>query len=257
LIVDQVKSLLNKGFREIVLTGIHMGTYGLHMKPKVPLNTLIEKIINLSGKWRLRLSSIEPMQLSLKIIDQAADSEKIAPHFHICLQSGSDRLLKKMLRPYSTSRFASIVENIHKKIPHAGIGTDVISGFPGETDEDHRQTVEFLNELPFTYFHVFPYSDRSGTQASGLPGKVPSTIIRTRCQELRELSNQKNTKFRHSFIGNDVSVLTLSDTRNGLRESLSGNYLKVLVSESNPENALFKVKVTGEEEGFLLGEGCV
>jgi threonylcarbamoyladenosine tRNA methylthiotransferase MtaB len=253
LIVGQVHSLLDQGYREVVLTGIHMGTYGMHLKPRIPLDMLIKRITSRPGNWRLRLSSIEPMELSRKIIERAADSDKISPHFHICLQSGSDRILKKMLRPYNTSRFAAIVEEIRKKLPDSGIGTDVIIGFPGETEEDHKQTVRYLNQLPFTYFHVFPYSDRSGTKASTLNDKVPSKIIKERSQELREMSAYKNHKFRESFIGRNLSVLTLSEFRNGFRESLSGNYLKVLMPKDTPENELARVQIETEKNGFLMG----
>jgi threonylcarbamoyladenosine tRNA methylthiotransferase MtaB len=158
-----------------------------------------------------------------------------------------------MFRPYTTARFASIVEEIRRKIPDAGIGTDVISGFPGESNSDHQQTMEYLEELPFTYFHVFPYSDRSGTQASELPYKVPSKVIKDRSRELRELSILKNQEFRRSFIGKNISVLTLSEIRKGYREALSGNYLKVLVPATIQENKLFDVEITGEKGGFLIG----
>jgi threonylcarbamoyladenosine tRNA methylthiotransferase MtaB len=255
LILEQVQQLLQQGFREIVLTGIHMGTYGMHLQPRVPLNRLIERITGLPGTWRLRLSSIEPMELSRKVIDLAASSEKVAPHFHICLQSGSDRILKKMLRPYNKARFASIVEEIHRKIPAAGIGTDVISGFPGESVEDHRRTIEFLKELPFSYFHVFPYSDRSGTLASDMPDKVSSKVIKERSRELRELSACKNSQFRKSFIGKEIVSLTLSEQRGGFREALTGNYLRHLVPIGIPGNQLFTSRVTEDRDGFLISAG--
>jgi len=224
IILHRIRELLERGFREIVLTGIHMGTYGMHLTPRIPLDGLIEKLCRLPGDWRLRLSSIEPMELSRRVIDLAASSEKLAPHFHICVQSGSDPVLRRMLRPYSASKFASIVEYIHDRIPRAGIGTDVICGFPGETEEDHRRTVTFLEKLPFTYIHVFPYSDRSGTAASEMPGKVSSRLIRERCREIRELSEKKNREFRRSQIGEEISLLTLTKACGSSREALSDNY---------------------------------
>jgi threonylcarbamoyladenosine tRNA methylthiotransferase MtaB len=243
-ILGHIRLLISEGFREIVLTGIHIGTYGLHFRPRVPFDSLIRRISKLPGEWRLRLSSIEPMELSRRVIDLAADSERIAPHFHICLQSGSDAVLKRMLRPYNTRRFAKIVEEIERKIPNAGIGTDVIAGFPGETVSDHEKTLEFLEELPFTYFHVFPYSDRSGTQASTMKNKVSPAVIKERSRQLRELSAEKNRRFRERFIGQELSFLTLGLTGDSNREALSGNYLKALVSSEIQENRILSGIIT-------------
>ncbi|MDA2930826.1 tRNA (N(6)-L-threonylcarbamoyladenosine(37)-C(2))-methylthiotransferase MtaB, partial [Acidobacteria bacterium AH-259-O06] len=226
LVLQQVRTLVEEGFKEIVLTGIHIGTYGMHLQPRFPLDCLVEEIVALRGLERVRLSSIEPMQLSRRITELAACCEKIAPHFHICLQSGSDRILKMMLRPYNTARFASIVEEISERIPDAGIGTDVIVGFPGEAEEDHCQTMEFIRRMPFTYLHVFPYSDRTGTPASRMGGKVDPQDIKRRSKELRQVSDQKNQKFRRRFLGKQLSVLTLAEEKDGMRVAISGNYLK-------------------------------
>ncbi len=246
-LLTQVRDLVARGFKEVVLTGIHIGTYGMHSRPRFPLHRLVEEIIRVTGLERLRISSIEPMELSGRIIDLASQSDKIAPHFHICLQSGSDRLLKRMLRPYNTSRFAGIVERIRERIPHAGIGTDVIVGFPGETEEDHLKTLDFVQQMPFTYLHVFPYSDRSGTGAAQMEEKVDAEVIRRRSRQVRRLCEQKSRSFRRSFLGRTLSVLTLSDEEKGMRAAVSGNYVKTRVHSSVPPNRIVEGEVVAED----------
>ena len=255
IVLRQLAQLVENGFKEVVLTGIHMGSYGVHLKPRYSLDRLLREIAAVPGLQRIRLSSIEPMQLSRRVIALAANCEKIAPHFHICLQSGSDRILKKMLRPYKTSRFASIVEEIRRCIPDAAIGTDVIAGFPGESEEDHRQTLEFIGRMPFTYLHVFPYSDRSGTAASRLTEKVDSRTIKRRSKELRQISEDKNRAFRRRFLGQFLSVLTLSEKKDGMRTALSGNYLKAKLDPSMPSNQLVQARVVAEDpDGYQVLE---
>lgn len=251
LIHRQVEELIEHGFQEIVLTGIHIGTYGMHFQPRVPLDSLLAELVRIPGLGQLRISSIEPMELSRRVIRLAAESERIAPHFHICLQSGSDSVLRRMLRPYDTTRFASIVGEIRKTIPDAGIGTDVIVGFPGETEREFQETVEFVQRMPFTYLHVFPYSDRKGTAASRMGEKVNPAVIKQRSQILRELSEEKNREFRISFVGRSIRLLTLTDEHSGYREALTGNYLKARTDASIPGNMIVTGNVLAEEEGCL------
>lgn len=255
-ILQQIRELTELGFQEIVLTGIHIGTYGMHFQPRFPFDRLLEEIIRIPGLGRLRVSSIEPMQMSRRIIGLAAASRKIAPHFHICLQSGSDRILKQMRRPYNTSRFAAIVEDIRKRIPDAGIGTDLIAGFPGEGEREHRESLDFVRQMPFTYLHVFPYSKRSGTPAAQRKDQVKGEVIRRRSRELRELSNEKTREFRDRFVGRSLSVLTLTDEAEGFREAISGNYLKAKVSSRVPANQLVNGRVMGVTGEFLLLENA-
>jgi len=253
-ILRQVQDLIDADFAEIVLTGIHIGTYGMHAQPRFPLDRLLADLAGLPGLSRLRLSSIEPMELSHRVIELAAATDKIAPHFHICLQSGSDRVLKRMLRPYDTEKFARIVERIRTLIPEAGIGTDVIVGFPGETAEDHEATFRFLEDGPFTYIHVFPYSDRPGTRASGLGEKIDSKLIKKRSQELRELSVRKNSEFRRRFLGQRLSVVTLTEKTNGMREAVAGNFLKVKLDGRQEGNQLLTGRAVREDgEHLVLG----
>jgi threonylcarbamoyladenosine tRNA methylthiotransferase MtaB len=194
------------------------------------------------------------MELSRRVVELAARSEgRIVPHFHICLQSGSDRILKRMLRPYTTARFARIVREIRSLMPDAGIGTDVIVGFPGETDGDHRRTLEFVKEMPFTYLHVFPYSDRAGTRAAGMDEKVGPETLSRRSEELRRLSESKNRIFRKQFLGRRLRVVTLDESKNGSRPAVSGNYLTVQLDSSVPGNQILEVDIIGMRSHRLIG----
>ena len=245
-VLAQVKELATAGFQEIVLTGIHIGTYGMHIRPKCPLDVLLARILEDPAVPQLRISSLEPMQLSRRVVALASRDARIAPHFHICLQSGSNRVLRRMRRPYNTAGFAEIVERVRDLIPDAGIGTDLIVGFPGETEDDHRQTVDFVRHMPFTYLHVFPYSIRPGTEAAAMPDHVAPEAVRERSAELRELSALKNREFRRRFVGTRLRVLALSDIENGRRVALAGNYLRTLVDRGIPPNTWVEGRVTGE-----------
>ncbi len=253
-VVKQVGRLAGLGFREIVLTGIHLGTYGRHLDPPFRLYRLLQELLQIKGLERLRLSSIEPMELSRRVVGIIENSRgRIAPHFHICLQSGCDRTLKRMLRPYTTKRFAGLVEEIRSRIPEAGIGTDVIAGFPGENEKEHKESLRFVERMPFSYLHVFPYSDRSGTAASKMEDKVSSSTVRRRCREFREISESKNRQFRRSFIAEPLSALTLDQLDKGQRSVITGNYLKGLADPTLPPNRIVSLKVVGEDEdGRLL-----
>jgi len=258
LVLQQVRDLARMGFQEIVLTGIHIGTYGFHLEPRYSLDRLLAEMVEIPELVQVRISSLEPMELSRKVIELASRTDKIAPHFHICLQSGSDRILKAMRRPYKTARFASIVELIRERIPEAGIGTDVIVGFPGESDKDHQQTLDFVRKMPFTYLHCFPYSDRPGTTAVGMADHVQAEAVRHRSRELRALAANKSRDFRQSFLGRTIKVLTLSDQEEGKRLALSGNYLRVRLPQDVPPNVMVEVMITGETgEDLVAGSAGV
>ena len=251
-ILQQVRELVQLGFKEVVLTGIHLGTYGRYLKPCFSLDRLLARLTAIPGLARVRLSSIEPMELSDRVLQLAAESDKLAPHFHLCLQSGSESILKRMQRPYSISRFGSMVSQIHSSLPDAAIGTDVIVGFPGETDEDHKQTRAFVERMPFTYLHVFPYSDRPGTKATLLGQKVDPQVKQQRGRELRQISEEKNRAFRRRFLGRRLSVLTLTEDQGGMRDALSANYLRAQVPASVPPNQIIDGLVTQEQGNTLV-----
>src|SRR5271168_420259 len=196
--------------REIVLSGINLGTYGRDLTPRVDFEDLLRRILVETPIERLRISSIEPQDVTQDLIELFASTDRLAEHFHMPLQSASDRILAAMHRWYRSEHYARRVHLIHDRLPHAAIGADVITGFPGESDSDHAATLAFIEALPFTYLHVFSYSPRPTTKAAALPNQVPSHIINPRACQLRSLSEAKSSAFRQSQQGRTLRVLTLN-----------------------------------------------
>jgi threonylcarbamoyladenosine tRNA methylthiotransferase MtaB len=248
--------------REIVLSGINLGTYGRDFSPKVEFIDLIRRILNETSLERLRISSIEPQDVTQDLIDLFAQTDRIAQHFHMPLQSASDRILADMHRWYRSEHYSRRVDLIRDRLPQAAIGTDVIVGFPGETESDHAATVAFIEQRPFTYLHVFSYSPRPGTKAASMPNQVPSHIIKRRARELRSLAEAKSTAFRQSQQGRALRVLTLHRDEHSLNEqtgaaytpALSSNYLRVQVPGIHPSNHWQDVLITVEEGNCVVGE---
>jgi threonylcarbamoyladenosine tRNA methylthiotransferase MtaB len=243
--------------REIVLSGINLGTYGRDISPRTELLELIRRILDETPVERLRISSIEPLDVTQDLIELFAKSDRIAQHFHMPLQSASDAILAAMHRWYRAEHYARRLDLIHDRLPNAAIGADVITGFPGESESDHAATVAFLERHPFTYLHVFSYSPRPGTKAASLPKQVPATTIKRRARELRSLAEQKSSAFRQSQINRTLRVLTLHRAEPAGSEhtpALSSNYLRVQVPGIFPSNRWLDVAVTSEEGNYLLGE---
>jgi threonylcarbamoyladenosine tRNA methylthiotransferase MtaB len=257
IVLSEIQRLADSGFREIVLSGINLGTYGRDLRPRVEFLGLLRRILDETSVQRLRISSIEPLDVTQDLIDFFAYNDRIAPHFHMPLQSASDRILAAMHRWYRAEHYARRVELIQDRLPNAAIGADVITGFPSETDADHAATVNFISARPFTYLHVFSYSQRPGTKAASLPGQVPGHVIRTRARELRALGESKSADFRRSQIGRTLRVLTLrrdptADPR--LTPALSENYLQVLLPAPFPPNQFLNATVASIDEKLLLAE---
>lgn len=231
VILDQIKSLIAEGRQEIVLTGIHLGTYGRKLDQKTSLTQLVARIIQLPGLGRLRLSCIEPMRFGLSLLRLAAQHRVIAPHFHIPLQSGSARILAAMRRPYQPNHYLKLVSAIRCRLPDAAIGADVLVGFPGETEEEHRQSMHFVAASPLSHLHVFPYSNRSGTEA-GRWKQTPPGVIKRRSREFRQLAESKKLAFEKRFLGRRLRGLIVQrrDEVGGM-EVLTGNYLRVLLPD--------------------------
>lgn len=256
-VLRQIRELAGRGYREIVLSGINLGTYGRDLSPKVEFETLLRRILEETPVERLRISSIEPMDVTRDLVELFASTGRVAQHFHMPLQSGSDGILAAMHRWYRAEHYARRVELIHELLPDAAIGTDVIAGFPGEAEAQHAATVAFIEALPFSYLHVFSYSKRPGTKAASLSNQVPGAIIKRRARELRALSQQKATAFRLSQIGRELRVLTLHASENGESNktpALSTNYLRVSIDESLPANQWLQINVTGTVGDCLLGQ---
>jgi len=242
-VLAEIRSLADHGFQEIVLTGVHLGAFGLKIKDHPRLIDLLRRIVEIPRLGRLRLSSIEPMHFDRAIVDLVAEHAVFARHFHIPLQSGSNRILRLMRRPYTVARFRELISYIRSRLPDAGIGTDVLVGFPGETDRDFAETCELLRESPLTYLHVFPFSPREGTAAYSMPDRMPSRVIKLRLAELLEISREKNISFRRRFIGQVLPAITLSHEENlGTSLVLTGNYIHARVPGlSVPPNRLVDI----------------
>ena len=224
-ILKSAREISESGIKEIILTGVNIGDFG---KPNDEnLLNLLEKLIDVDGIERIRISSIEPDLLSEDIIKLVSNSDKLMPHFHIPLQAGSDRILKLMSRKYKRGIFASRVELINKLMPFACIAADVITGFPGETDEDFMETYSFIDSLPISYLHVFSYSERPGTKASKIPEKTNPQVIKVRSKKLHSLSDKKKTEFYNINAGRSVDVLFESSNHSGYMQGFSENYVRV------------------------------
>jgi threonylcarbamoyladenosine tRNA methylthiotransferase MtaB len=254
-VLNEIRCLTESGFREIVLSGINLGTYGRDLTPRVEFGSLLRRILDESTVERLRISSIEPLDVTQDLIDLFAGTDRIAQHFHMPLQSASNRVLAAMHRWYRAEHYARRVELIHERLPHAAIGADVITGFPGESEADHAATMNFIESLPFTYLHVFSFSKRPGTKAAALSNEVPGAVIKRRARELRALSEAKSVAFGHSQIGRTLRVLTLnrsaSDPALDYTPALSSNYARVQLCGILAANAFHDVQISSVKKGYL------
>src|SRR6266404_864541 len=259
-VIHEIQRLSESSFREIVLSGINLGTYGRDLSPRVEFETLLRRILDETSIERLRISSIEPLDVTQDLVELFAGTDRLAQHFHMPLQSGSDLILAAMHRWYRAEHYARRVELIRERLPHAAIGADVITGFPSESEDDHAATLAFIERLPFTYLHVFSFSKRPGTKAANLSNEVPGATIKGRARELRALSEKKSAAFCHSQIGRTLRVLTLrpSDSADGSQQDttpgLSSNYLKLRLNGIHPANNWLDVSISGEIGTPLVGE---
>jgi threonylcarbamoyladenosine tRNA methylthiotransferase MtaB len=246
-ILREVERVTGAGFKEIALTGVHLGSYGRDLEPRSSLIDLLHALDGVPGVL-FRISSLEPMDCSREIVDLVAASDCFAPHFHLPLQHASNRVLAAMRRPYTIEYYASLVEDIRTRIPEASIGSDIIAGFPGETDEDFDDLVAYLERSPLTHLHVFPYSDRPGTAASAMPNKVHGAVIRERGRRIRDIGRTLTERFRASQVGTTHRALTLEDGT----LAVTGNYLKVRIPPGRARNEWVRVRLTSENDGELL-----
>jgi threonylcarbamoyladenosine tRNA methylthiotransferase MtaB len=246
VVLDEIRHLAAAGAQEVVLSGIDLGSYGRDLAPRISLHALVRRIIGETNLASLRLSSIEPIDVTQDFIALTASEPRIAPHFHLPLQSGSDRILRAMHRWYRAAHYARRVELIREALPHAAIGADVIVGFPGETSEDHAATTNFITGLPLSYLHVFSFSPRPGTEAASLAPQLSAHTIHQRARELRALAQQKSQQFRISQQGKKTRALTLDRHGDNWTGAITGNYLSVRVAGSWPRNRWLEVKIPGD-----------
>jgi threonylcarbamoyladenosine tRNA methylthiotransferase MtaB len=238
-VLHDVRRAADAGYKEVVITGVHLGSYGRDLGDGTSLVALLGRLAEETGDLLFRISSLEPMDCTPDVVALVASSPRLAPHFHLPLQHGSDRLLAAMRRPYTATACASLLRSIRARIPHASIGTDLIVGFPGESDADFGETCRLVEDLPVTYLHVFPYSDRPGTEAAKMAPKVDGASIRERGQALRALGHRKAHAFRESQIGAIRRALTVDDGRS----AVTTNYLKVELDGRQPRNQWVDVRV--------------
>ncbi|TYO99601.1 threonylcarbamoyladenosine tRNA methylthiotransferase MtaB [Geothermobacter ehrlichii] len=253
-VLARVDGLARQGYREVVLTGIHMGAYGLDLEPVRSLTELVVAIEEGIALPRLRLGSIEPTEISERLIERMAVSDHICPHLHIPLQSGADSVLRRMNRHYDAAFFHDLIVRIHRQVPEAAIGVDVIAGFPGESDEEFEQTRRLLDELPLAHLHVFPYSRRPGTPAADMPGQVAGDEIRRRCAVLRSLGERKARQYAERFVGRTLELVVEGGVADGWRRGLSRNYLNVRFRhDEDLQGQCVRVRVEGWEPAGLYG----
>ena len=251
--LDGMAAFAAKGFQEIVLTGIHLGAYGLDLAPPTDLLGLMARAEEQAPVRRLRIGSVEPTEVSPELVRFMASSSMVCPHLHLPLQSGSDSVLARMNRGYDTGLFREVVESLFTAIPDVCIGSDVIAGFPAESDEEFEETYRFIESLPLAYLHVFPFSQRPGTPAATMTPQVHSRVIKERAERLRCLSERKKCDYAAGFVGRELQVLVQRDE--GGRKGLSRNYLPVLIEGGSEAlvNREVTVLVTGAKRGELVG----
>jgi threonylcarbamoyladenosine tRNA methylthiotransferase MtaB len=247
-VVEQVRALAEQ-YREVVLSGINLGRWGREPGSRMRLADLIRRLLAETGVERLRLSSVEPMDFSDDLLGQMAESPRIARHVHAPLQSGSDRVLRRMHRKYRPRHYADRVLKARAWMPDAAIGADVMVGFPGETDAEFEESRAFIESLPFTYLHVFTYSERPGTPAAASPDSVPLPVRKERNRVLRELAASKNLAFRKRMIGTTLSAVTLNEPAT----ALSANYLRISLDRHTESNRMVAINVCGITDTGLYG----
>jgi threonylcarbamoyladenosine tRNA methylthiotransferase MtaB len=256
VVVEQVAALVAAGYREITLTGVDIGHYGWDMVPRTTLASLVRRLAETPGLRWLRLSSVLPAYFTSELREVMTGSPVVVPHLHLPLQSGSDRVLRLMRRPYNVRMYRELVESVVGAIPHLGLGTDLIVGHPGERDEDFAATLDLVRTLPFSYLHVFAYSDRRGTEAARLGERVPAGTIRERSRKLRALGREKSVAFRRDMTGQPREVLVLAerDRDTGLLSGLTSNYVEVVFD--GPESLarrFARVTITGADADHTFG----
>jgi threonylcarbamoyladenosine tRNA methylthiotransferase MtaB len=251
-VLAQVRELARK-YREVVLSGINLGRWGRDRSSRERLPDLLRRLLNETEVERLRLSSVEPMDWSDDLIALVADSPRIAKHMHAPLQSGSDTVLRRMHRKYRPRHYADRILKAREKMPDCAVGADVMTGFPGETAAEFEESRAFIQSLPFTYLHVFTYSERPGTPAAVSSDQVPRDVRKHRTHVLRDLAREKSLAFRRGMIGRDLSVVTIEDGRLGV----SDNYLQVKLAAAREPNRIEAVRIGGLSADGLFESGSL
>jgi threonylcarbamoyladenosine tRNA methylthiotransferase MtaB len=253
-IIENVKRAVDSGYREVVLTGEDLGQYGTDLGGETSVSGLVEDILEKTAVERLRLSSLEVNEIDSRLLG-LFENPRLMPHLHIPLQSGDDETLKLMNRAYDTASFRETVKRVHERIPEIALGTDIIAGFPSETERAFESTMALAEELPFTYMHIFPYSRRPGTPAAEMEDIVGPTERKRRAKALRDLSQKKKWACSNRQVGKTLEVLLEETVRDGLCLGTSSNYLKIKVPcDARMCGTIVPVRIAGVSEGRLAGE---
>jgi threonylcarbamoyladenosine tRNA methylthiotransferase MtaB len=251
-ILDEVTSVSTAGFKEVAVTGVHLGSWGRDLQPGGSLLTLLRALADHPADVAFRISSLEPMDCSRDVRALMVSAGRFAPHVHLPLQHASDAMLGAMRRPYSIAYYEELIEFFAAALPHVSIGSDILVGFPGECDEDHRRNEAWLEASPLTHLHVFPYSDRPGTAASGMAGKVHGRLIRERALAIRTVGSRLTRRFHAAMHGTIRPGLTLEDGT----LVVTDNYLKVRIAPGLPRNVRVHVELDTAQErltGVVVG----
>ena len=252
-VLRQVRALVDAGYREVVISGINLGRWGRDLGPASGFKELVRAILEETDLEKLRLSSVEPMDWSDELIGMMAASPRVARHAHVPLQTGSDRILRAMHRKYRPWHYEDRVRKIRAALPTAAIGADVMTGFPGESEQDFEESRTFIASLPFTYLHVFTYSSRPGTPSAEMPHQVPVEVARERNRVLRELAAEKNLEFRRSFVGGRLEAITLNESDGDWTEALTDNYLKLRLGGRHTANQWVSARIDAVSGDGLIG----
>lgn len=254
-IVKEVENLASNGYKEVVLTGIHVASYGKDIKDSdIKLLDVIKQINDIEGIERIRLSSVEPILFTDEFAEAVSTMDKVCPHYHLSLQSGCDETLKRMKRRYTTEEYKAIVDRLRAAIPNVSITTDVIVGFPGETNEEFDKTYEFLKDIELTHMHVFKYSPRKGTPAATMENQVDPSTKHDRSEKLLQLNEENFNKFGQKMLDKEFNVLFEQKVGDNKYEGLTENYVKVIVESDNDiSEQILKVKIKDVKNEFLEG----
>lgn len=254
-VVDEAENLVKNGYKEVVLTGIHVASYGKDLKEdQLTLLDVIKKLSQIDGLERIRLSSVEPILFTDEFVNEISTNKKLCPHYHLSLQSGCDETLNRMNRRYTTKEYKEIVDRLRDAIPNVAITTDIIVGFPGETDEEFTSTYNFLKEIELTQMHVFKYSIRKGTPAATMGDQVDPKIKHDRSEKLIKMSSKNFAKFASRFIGKELEVLFEKNVKDDVYEGLTTNYIRVYAkSDTDIQGLIKKVKIIDVKDNFIEG----
>ncbi len=252
-IIEQIKNFSESGYNEIVLTGIHIGSYGHDLEPKVKLSDLIKTILVKTNIMRIRLSSLEVTEIEDEFLDMMNDN-RICNHLHIPMQSGDDKILRLMNRNYDTRFYSSKIEKIAKKVNNINIGTDIIVGFPGETEKEFFNTKKLISDLPISYIHIFPFSAREGTPAYNYNEQINNVEKKKRCLELQSINKIKKKNYYEKQLGKELNIIIEKKNSENLYTGTSENFLKIpVISSDLPLKSCIKSKIIQNEKNNLIG----